>query len=104
MSGRQRWGLSVLIALPVALLVLSSFPMQPRRDLDPGLHGPLRVVDRHGQLLRSVPSSARPGRAAWQSLAQIPASAVLTLLASEDQRFFEHGGVDPVSVVRALGL
>ena len=105
MSRRRLLVAGALLALvPLVLLCTSSFPMQPRLDLDPGRNGPLRVVDRHGQLLRSVPSSQRPGREAWVRLSQVRASAVLTLLASEDQRFFEHAGVDGWSVLRALGL
>lgn len=104
MTRRRLWLGAGLLAACVALLWASTFPMQPRRDLDPDQAGPLRVVDRHGQLLRSVPSARRPGREAWVKLAQIPASAVLTLLASEDQRFFEHAGVDGWSVLRALWL
>jgi penicillin-binding protein 1C len=102
----RAWAL-VLGALALAgapLYVASSFPMQPARDLDPARHMPLRVLDRHGALLRSVPSSERPGRGAWVSLERVSASAVQTLLAGEDQRFFEHGGVDGWSVLRALWL
>jgi penicillin-binding protein 1C len=87
-----------------ALDAWTSFPRDPARDLDPARAGPLRVIDRHGQLLRGVTSSERPGRETWVKLEQISATAVMTLLAGEDQRFFEHGGVDGWSVLRALWL
>jgi penicillin-binding protein 1C len=98
------------IALGVALLAaagalaVDALSWDARAALDPAASGPLRVVDRHGELLRSVPSPRRPGREAWLSIERVSSTAVLTLLASEDQRFFEHGGVDPWSVLRAAWL
>ena len=43
-------------------------------------------------------------RARWVQLADIDAFVVQVLLASEDQTFFEHGGVDTLSVLRASYL
>jgi penicillin-binding protein 1C len=74
------------------------------RALDPMLGGPLRVVDRDGRLLRSVPSPHRPGREQWVRLGEVNALAIATLLASEDQRFFSHPGVDAVAIARAAWL
>jgi penicillin-binding protein 1C len=107
MSPRLRRALLALCALSVATVALahvSSVAVDSRRDLDPNRVAPLRVLDRHGQLLRSVPSSARPLRAGWTKLDQVSATAVLTLLASEDQAFFAHGGVDGLALLRALWL
>jgi penicillin-binding protein 1C len=98
--------LAAALALVVALagvLVLST-PYDPAL-LDPSAGGPLLIEDRNGVLLRSVPSSdGRPGREAWVPLSAIAAHAVLAVVASEDQRFFEHDGVDAVAVARALWL
>jgi penicillin-binding protein 1C len=74
------------------------------RTLDPAQVSALEVVDRQGRLLRSVPSSRAPLRSAWLKLEQVNALAVSTLLASEDQGFFEHGGVDGWSLLRATWL
>jgi penicillin-binding protein 1C len=107
MSSRLRRTLIALSLAACAALGLgwaSDVPCDPRRDLDPDQAAPLRVVDRHGQLLRSIPSPARPLRAGWTPLDRVSSLAVLTLLASEDQAFFEHGGVDGWSLLRALWL
>lgn len=85
-----------------AMLLATPYPVQ---QLDAEHSAPLRVLDRHGTVLRSIPRPhGHPGRAAWVGVEQIEPAAVLTLLASEDQRFFEHAGVDPHSVGRALML
>jgi penicillin-binding protein 1C len=73
--------------------------------LSPDSGGPLLVTDRHGRLLRSVPSEdGRPGRDKWVGLEGVSSYLVLSLLASEDSRFFEHHGVDPIGILRALWL
>jgi penicillin-binding protein 1C len=94
----------VLLACVLAALGWDALAWDARSALDPAAAGPLRVVDRHGQLLRSVPSPYRPGRESWVSIDRVSSTAVLTLLASEDQRFFEHAGIDPGAVLRALWL
>jgi membrane carboxypeptidase/penicillin-binding protein len=67
--------------------------------------GPLVITDRHGKLLRSVPtSSGRPGRNAWVDLKDVPGAVVGTVLRSEDVNFYEHAGVDPVGIARACVL
>jgi penicillin-binding protein 1C len=96
--------LALLFAGGLACMYASYLPVDARNDLDPDRVSPLRVVDRHGQLLRSVPSSARPLRAGWTKLDRVSSIAVLTLLASEDQAFFSHCGVDGFALLRALWL
>jgi penicillin-binding protein 1C len=95
---------TALASLFFALERASHVDMDARRDLDPNIVAPLRVVDRNGQLLRSIPSATRPLREGWTKLDRVSSIAVLTLLAGEDQAFFEHGGVDAWSVCRALWL
>jgi penicillin-binding protein 1C len=101
---RARTALVLAAGVASALVWVSHVSLDPRRDLDPKHVAPLRVVDRHGQLLRSIPSSTRPLRAGWTKLDQVSSIAVLTLLAGEDQFFFEHGGVDGASLLRAAWL
>ncbi|MCA9603419.1 MAG: transglycosylase domain-containing protein, partial [Myxococcales bacterium] len=94
-----------LVAVFVAVVVAVATYEVPRAELDPTRGGPLVVVDRRGEVLRAVPSvGGRPGREAWVRLDDVPSAAVLTLLASEDHRFFEHHGVDPLGIARALWL
>jgi penicillin-binding protein 1C len=99
-------GLLCLYLLFGALLALSDryFPY-PIEELSPALGGPLLIEDRHGQPLRVVSAAAgRAGRGEWTPLDRVASHAVLTLLASEDQRFFEHAGVDGLAVLRAICL
>src|SRR5690606_947602 len=71
----------------------------------PGRGGPLVITDRHGAVLRSVPGPPhRPGRAAWVPLDRVPSHAVLAVIASEDQGFYAHPGVDLAGLARAAWL
>jgi penicillin-binding protein 1C len=92
-------------ALVLALSAwFSSFEID-RALFDPASGGPIVVVDRHGEVLRRVPSSdGRPGREGWVALSDVSSHAILTLLASEDQTFYEHGGIDLPALGRALWL
>jgi penicillin-binding protein 1C len=88
-------------ALAVAVL---AFPY-PAASLAPGNGAPLVLVDRRGRVLRRVENpGGRPGRDQWVRLDGIRSHALLALLASEDQRFFQHAGVDPVGIARAVWL
>lgn len=94
-------GASLVLA---ALITSVHVRVDPARDLDPGRGVALRVLDRHGTPLRTLPATSQPLRGAWVGLERVRSLAVLTLLSGEDQRFFEHTGVDPWSLLRALWL
>ena len=91
-------GLGVLAAPFIALHIASycvSFPSELRE----GHSGSVRVLDRHGHLLRDV----RPtdgSRTAWVSKADASIVAE-AIVATEDRRFATHHGVDYEAVVRA---
>jgi penicillin-binding protein 1C len=69
-------------------------------DLAP-VPGPL-VLDRHGEILRLVPDSQ--GRKAVRLPAgPLPPLVAEAFVAAEDQRFWQHPGVDVLAVVRAFG-
>jgi penicillin-binding protein 1C len=70
--------------------------------LSPDRGGPLVLVDRHGVEVTRVPGE--DGRDEWVALDRVPALAVATLLVSEDDRFYEHGGVDLGGIGRAAWL
>ncbi len=95
-----RWtclgALAGVLALAVAVY---GFPYDASR-LDPGAGGPLVVTDKDGNVLRALPS-ADGRRDAWVSLDDVPAPVVLAVLASEDERFYRHSGVDAAGVLRA---
>ena len=109
MKRRLRWAAAVVGAL--ALLAVGAVALAvygwdfPVDELSPERGGPLRLVDREGRLLRTVPApDGRPGREAWVALDDVPSHALLVVLASEDARFFDHGGVDPRGLARAAWL
>lgn len=58
-----------------------------------------RVTDRHGELLGYV-----PGEDGYRSqpLEFLPPQLVRALLAAEDKRFYSHGGVDALALLRAI--
>jgi len=91
-------------ATSALLVAVLCFPY-PVDELNPSSGGPLIITDRHGALLRSVPSpDGRPGRENWVPLERIPSHALLTVIASEDAGFYEHRGVDARGIVRAMWL
>lgn len=91
----------VVVGFAVAVL---AFPY-PVEELSPDRGGPLVITDRRGEVLRRAPSAdGRPGREAWVGLADIRSHAVLAVIASEDERFFDHAGVDPYGIARAAWL
>jgi penicillin-binding protein 1C len=65
--------------------------------------GELAIRDAHRELLRE--QAGDDGlRAQWVPLAEVPPAALHALIAGEDHRLYEHHGVDPLGVVRALWL
>lgn len=93
--------------LALGLLSILGFfaPSMPVQLQPRGLRQPvsLRIVDRNGRLLRDV-QSTRQGVAHWKQLSEISPFLVQATLCSEDQRFFQHAGVDPLAVLRAIRI
>lgn len=58
-----------------------------------------RVTDRHGVLLGFVPGE---GGYRSQPLQTVPQTLARAVIAAEDKRFYRHGGVDAVALLRAL--
>ncbi|GIV61157.1 MAG: penicillin-binding protein 1A [Rhodothermaceae bacterium] len=86
--------------LPGVLLILGVSLLWPPPVSHPGdvPSASLLVTDRYGGVLREL----RPwGRSRPVTLADVSPHVVPALLATEDRRFYQHVGVDPVAVVRA---
>lgn len=81
-------------------LVASLFIPLDKELFQPYRTTSLRIVDRHGTLLREVLSEA-DGRGRWCSLAEISPNLINAVVATEDARFFQHFGVDVLAAVRA---
>ena len=85
-----------LLAAAVGVYYLLPFCV-PLPQLTPPAES--RVTDRHGALLGFVPGS--DGYRS-QALEDLPPNLVRALLAAEDKRFYEHGGVDALALLRAI--
>jgi penicillin-binding protein 1C len=68
-----------------------------------GEAGSVRIFDRDGALLREVRADDG-ARARWTPLREVGDVTVHAVLAAEDRRFYDHAGVDPVSLARAVLL
>ncbi len=106
---RRRWGLAVFklgaaaalvaaIGLALVLLVYSS--LAKNYELAELGRMPARsiVYDRNGEQIGLLHGSNRIA----VPLDDIPQSFIDALLAREDARFYGHGGVDPIGVLRAV--
>jgi penicillin-binding protein 1C len=63
--------------------------------------GSYRFYDREGVFLREV-VNGQGLRAVWVDLKDMPAAAIESVLAAEDERFFQHHGVDWQALARAV--
>ncbi|HEX7598552.1 MAG TPA: transglycosylase domain-containing protein, partial [Polyangia bacterium] len=110
MTRRRRWlrWMALALGIPLATAILSAtiyvFAVPyPVALLAPAASTSLVLTDRKGEVLRTLPL-ANGGRAEWITIDRIPPELIDATLASEDQRFFEHSGVDIRAVGRALLL
>ncbi|HEY6882392.1 MAG TPA: transglycosylase domain-containing protein [Polyangiales bacterium] len=94
--------LAMLVGVALAALALY-LGLEPLPEAIRQGRGELALRDAHHELLRE-----RAGddglRARWVPLREIPPDVLHALIAGEDHRLYEHHGVDPLGVVRALWL
>ena len=103
----RRWLLPVivvitLISLPMLLLgmaVMLTYPTLPSLEVLTDYHPkvPLRIYSAEGVLLGEFGEERR----ALVKIADVPAAMKNAILAAEDDRFYQHGGVDYMGVLRA---
>ncbi len=103
----RRWLLPVLVALTLLMLpaillglaVMLAYPTLPSlealTDYRPKI--PLRVYSAEGVLLSEFGEERR----ALVKISEVPDVMKKAILAAEDDRFYEHGGVDYMGVLRA---
>ncbi|MDP3896321.1 MAG: penicillin-binding protein 1C [Mesorhizobium sp.] len=90
------------VAAVAGVLALAELDRAYPPPIEAALERSTEVVDRDGQLLRAF--ATRDGR--WRlgvDLADLDKQFVAMLLAFEDKRFAEHGGVDAWALLRAAG-
>jgi penicillin-binding protein 1C len=101
-----RWAL-VAVLLPLVMLVDVAIAIVYCVPLDTGAllatRAPLVLVDVHGEEIVTLPA-AGADRGRWTQLGDVPAIAVSAVVESEDERFWQHDGVDVIGVARALWL
>lgn len=95
-------GLLIALLLPWSGLVVAACCLPLPSALAGGeRRSTLLVLDRDRKLLREVQLGGRATENAIE-LPELSPWLVPALLAAEDARFFEHPGIDPLSVTRAL--
>lgn len=92
-------GLAVAGALVLALVVALAFPnlpsLQALTEYQPKV--PLRVYTAEGVLIGEFGEERR----AVVSITEVPAQLKNAIIAAEDERFYEHAGIDYIGVLRA---
>lgn len=94
--------ISAIFLLPIILLsiaVLLTYPTLPSLESLTDYHPkiPLRIYSQEGALLAEYGEERR----ALVTMNEVPDLMKNAILAAEDDRFYQHGGVDYVGVVRA---
>lgn len=81
-----------------AVLIYPNLPsIESLRDYKPKI--PLRIYSADGALLAEYGEERR----AFLPIEQVPQTMKQAIIAAEDERFYEHGGVDTLGVLRAAG-
>jgi penicillin-binding protein 1C len=62
----------------------------------------ISLLDRHGEILHEQRLNFQGRRLAWASLADISPALQAAVIASEDRRFYRHGGVDSRAILGAV--
>src|SRR5437870_1126847 len=92
-------GLAVAAVLAVALVVALAYPnlpsLQALTEYQPKI--PLRVYTAEGVLIGEFGEERR----AVVSIGEVPAQLKNAIIAAEDERFYEHPGIDYIGVLRA---
>lgn len=98
-----KWGVPVVAAVAIGVvggIAFASVIRMPRvrtvADYTPSLITEIR--DRRGEVFASY---SRERRIMLEEGEAIPTVLTEALIASEDQNFYQHGGVDPLAIVRA---
>src|SRR5258705_6064990 len=92
-------GLAAAALLAVALVIVLAVPNLPSLDALTGYQPkiPLRIYTVEGVLIGEFGEERR----AVVSIAEVPAQLKNAIIAAEDERFYEHPGIDYVGVLRA---
>jgi len=96
----RRWLMGFFLSMATAYWLLPWLMPWPSALSRPQPTGVI-LTDRHGTPLRRLLAGGqRSGET--PPVPEIPAALIESTLAAEDQRFFSHGGLDPLAIARAL--
>jgi penicillin-binding protein 1C len=103
-----RWGL-VAVLLPMTLVLHVLIIAIRLAPFDPdelvATAEPLVITDVRGEVIATLPAAnSRADRTHWVALGDVPTIAQSAIIESEDERFWDHGGVDGLGVARAAWL
>jgi penicillin-binding protein 1A len=87
--------LTALVALATVLIYPELPSLEALTDYRPKI--PLRVYSEEGQLIAEFGEERR----AFVKIQDVPAELKQAILAAEDERFYQHGGIDTLGVLRA---
>ncbi len=101
-----RWGvvallLPIVVAIQIAVVTLIVAPYDP--DDLVATSEPLVLLDLRGEQIAVLPALGAD-RTRWTKLGELPALAVSAVIESEDEGFWDHGGVSGAGVARAVWL
>jgi penicillin-binding protein 1A len=88
---------SALAGLAAALIYPNLPPLEALTDYKPKL--PLRIFTADGALIGEFGEERR----AFIAIDKVPAYMKQAIIAAEDERFYSHGGVDTLGILRAAG-
>ena len=88
---------TALAGLAAALIYPNLPPLEALTDYQPKL--PLRIYSADGALIGEFGEERR----AFIAIDKVPAYMKQAIIAAEDERFYTHGGVDTLGVLRAAG-
>jgi len=92
-------GISIAVTALLGIMVILAYPHLPSlevlTDYQPKI--PLRVYTADGYLIGEFGEERR----ALVSINEVPAIMKQAILSAEDERFYQHGGVDTLGVIRA---
>jgi penicillin-binding protein 1A len=95
------FGLTFISVSLAALAIIVTYPKLPSlnalTDYKPKI--PLRIFSEDNVLIGEFGEEKR----AFTPINQVPPLMIKALLAAEDERFYQHGGIDYIGVLRAIG-
>jgi penicillin-binding protein 1C len=94
------------LALVLSVLAHAAPPTSPTPEMVRGAWRPsdAALLDRHGETLHERRVDATRRRLAWTALDDVSPTLVAAVLASEDRRFRQHGGVDARALAAAAWM